>query len=446
MTAPQPPVTYTFPRGFLWGTATAAHQVEGNNTNNTWWQWEQQPGRIKEGHRSGLACDWWGGRWKEDMDRAAETHQNAHRFSVEWSRIQPAPDRWDEDALEMYRQMCAGMTRRGLMPVVTLHHFSEPLWLAEQGGWEDERTPELFGVFVRRVVEALKEYVTLWITINEPNVFAVSAYVMGDFPPGKHDLNTAMRVMVNLARAHAIAYTVIHEVQREARVGLSVNYRGFEPAHKGNPLDGWAATMQHRIFNDVFHRAAATGVVDMVLKKVKLPEAKGTQDYIGVQYYSTDLVAFTPFKPGELFARRYYRPGSELSGTGFLANEPQGLFGALKWAKGFGLPVIITENGVEDPTDILRPRYLVEHLHQVWRAVQFNWQIKGYFHWSLVDNFEWERGWTQRFGLWELDVESQARRKRPSVDLFAAICKENAISSEMVAKYASGSLGRLFPE
>ena len=177
-----PEASFHFPRGFLWGTATAAHQVEGNNTNNNWWKWEQE-GHTKA--KSGLACDWWGGRWREDFDRVAETGQNAHRFSVEWSRIQPAPDQWDEDALEKYRLMLRGLHERGLTAMVTLHHFTDPLWLAEQGGWEDDDTPQKFTVFVRRTVEALKEYVTMWVTINEPNVYAYSAYSDGAYPPGK---------------------------------------------------------------------------------------------------------------------------------------------------------------------------------------------------------------------------------------------------------------------
>ena len=176
-----PQATYHFPRGFLWGTATASHQVEGNNTNNQWWKWEQ------EGHtngKSGLACDWWGGgRWREDFDRAAEGGQNAHRFSVEWSRIQPEPDRWDEDALERYRIMLRGLKERGMTPMVTLHHFSDPLWLYEKCGWEHEDVVPLFEKFVRKTVDALKEYFTLWCTINEPNVYALSGYVTGDFRP-----------------------------------------------------------------------------------------------------------------------------------------------------------------------------------------------------------------------------------------------------------------------
>src|SRR5512136_2724402 len=180
---------FHFPREFLWGTATAAHQVEGNNTNNNWYAWEQQPGRILEGHKSGLACDWWGGRWREDFDRAAEGSQNAHRFSVEWSRIQPSPDKWDEDALERYREMVRGLIERNMTPMVTLHHFSDPLWLEEKGGWDSPDVAAYFEKFVRKTVEALKEYNTLWCTINEPNVYAATGYASKEFPPGKGSLN-----------------------------------------------------------------------------------------------------------------------------------------------------------------------------------------------------------------------------------------------------------------
>ena len=144
-------------------------------------------------------------------------------------------------------------------------------------------------------------------------------------------------------------------------------------------------------------------------------------------------------------ADRHYPADAELSESGYQANLPAGLFDTLKWGRKFGAPMIITENGVEDSKDILRPRYLIQHLHQAWRAVNFNYPIKGYFHWSLVDNFEWERGWTQRFGLWELDLETQRRLKRPSADLYAEICKENGIASEMVARYAPEILDLLFP-
>ncbi len=212
---------FHFPRGFLWGAATASHQVEGNNTNNNWWAWEQQPGRILQGQKSGLACDWWGGRWREDFDRAAQDGHNAHRLSIEWSRIQPAPDRWDENALDRYLNMLRGLSERRLTPLVTLHRFSDPLWLTEMGGWENEKAPQYFAAYVERVVEALKDYVTLWVTINEPNIYVALGYFLGIFPPGKSDLGAALQVALNLLKGHAAAYRAIHRLQPQARVGLA---------------------------------------------------------------------------------------------------------------------------------------------------------------------------------------------------------------------------------
>lgn len=441
-----PDATIHFPRGFLWGTATAAHQVEGNNFNNNWYQWENTAGKIVNNEKSGLACDWWGGRWKEDFDRAQESGQNAHRFSVEWSRIQPTPVSWDEGALDVYVEMCHDLVRRGMTPLVTLHHFSDPLWLMESGGWENSEAPLKFAAFVRKVVNALHEYANLWVTINEPNVYVMGGWVSGDFPPGKNNLGLAIKVLRNLALGHALAYKVIHEIQPEAQVGIALNYRSLKPARPGMPLDRLAANIQSQIYNNSFTDCLATGKMDLILKKVRIPEARGTQDFIGVNYYSRDLVKFDLGATGEMFGKRSYPEGALLSQSGFIANVPEGMFESLKWAHRYDKPILITENGVEDADDTLRPRYLLEHLYQVWRAANFNWRIKGYFHWSLVDNFEWERGWTQRFGLWGLDLVTQQRIRRSSVDLYEAICKENGISTEMVRKYAPDALESMFPE
>lgn len=440
-----PKAIFQFPRGFLWGSATASHQVEGGNTNNNWAQWEETPGKIVDGQRSGLACDWWGGRWREDLERAQETGQNAHRLSLEWSRIQPEPDRWDDEALSKYVEIVRWMTHNNMTPMVTLHHFSEPLWLVERGGWESEETPALFARFVRHVVSALKDYVTLWVTINEPNVYVFCGWVEGVFPPGKQDIKLAATVIKNLLIAHAAAYQVIHEIQPEARVGVATSYRSFIPAHAASPFDRIMANILNQIFNKAFNDCLVDGRLNLVIKKIKLPEAAGTQDFIGLNYYTRDLISFKPLKPGSFFYQAAFPKEASVSENKFIANVPAGIWDGLKWAHSYNLPIVITENGVEDSQDTLRPRYLVEHLHQVWRAANYNWQVKGYFHWSLVDNFEWERGWTQRFGLWGLDVATQARFRRASVDVYERICRENGISSEMVAELVPASFDALFP-
>jgi beta-glucosidase len=442
-----PSATYHFPKGFLWGTATAAHQVEGNNTNNNWWKWEQ------EGHTNGsaaVAADWWGGRWREDFDRAAETGQNAHRMSVEWSRIQPTPDTWDEDALEKYRNMLRGLKERGIMPMVTLHHFTDPLWLADMEGWETEAVVPLFEKFVRKTVDALKEYCTLWCTLNEPTGYALNGYLAGNsdsFPPGKNNLSLAMRVQANLIRGHAAAYRVIHLLQPEARVGFAHHYRSIAPHHAWSPLDKWAANNFFSGINLGFASALADGVMKSPIGSVKIPEAKGTQDYFGFNYYTREYVAFDLTKPGTLFGHNFFRKDAEMSDHGFLAVEPEGMMEGLKWVTRMfpNLPIIVSENGVNSADDVLRPRYTALHIHQMWHAVNLNYPIKGYFHWSLVDNFEWDLGWTHRFGLWGLDVETQKRIRRPSVDFYEAICKENGMSTEMVQKYCPEAFEKIFP-
>ena len=210
-------------------------------------------------------------------------------------------------------------------------------------------------------------------------------------------------------------------------------------------MDNCMAKTLSRSFNDAFINTLVNGSFRFIFKKSSIPQARNTQDFVGLNYYSGDLVSFNPFKTRELLHTREIPPEAELSENGFIANVPHGFFKALRWAKGYGKPIIVTENGIEDSSDSLRPQYIVEHIHKLWRAANFNWQIKGYFHWSLVDNFEWDRGWSQRFGLWGLDLETQERIRRPSVDLYEAICKTNGLSTQMVEQYAPQVFDKMFP-
>jgi len=440
-----PEAIFQFPRGFLWGTATSSHQVEGNNFLNSWHWWEEQ-GHILHGHQCGLACDWWGGRWREDFDRAAEGNQNAHRLSIEWSRIQPTPDKWDEAALEHYRQMMRGLVERNLTPLVTLHHFSEPMWFLEEGAWENAGSVERFTRYTRKVVEALKEYVHYWVTFNEPNLYLIFGYIQAVWPPGKASLAAAVKSAVNLLRAHADAYREIHAIQPTARVGMAHHYQDLLPAREWSPLDRWTTRTLHNALNELITQPLANGKLNVLILRRNVPEAKGTQDFFGLNYYTRSRVAFDLTKAAEVFARRFFPEGADVSEGAFIANEPQGFFRAIQWAQRAGLPIIITENGVNDSEDRLRPRYLAAHLHQLWRAVNFNLPVKGYFHWSLVDNFEWERGWTQRFGLWALNEKTQQRTRRPSANFYAEICRQNGLSAQMVATYALEILKQIFPD
>jgi beta-glucosidase len=226
---------------------------------------------------------------------------------------------------------------------------------------------------------------------------------------------------------------------------LAHYYRGFRPANPRSPLDRWLAKLKRDAFNELIPSTLQSGHFRFLAWRDRLSQVMKTQDFIGLNYYTREQSVFRIDFLSEAWDSYQYSEKADISPTGFIVNEPEGLWEALRWAKGFQLPIYITENGTEDPEGKFRPRYLAMHLHQIWRGVNFNWPIRGYFHWTLVDNFEWERGWTQRFGLWELDPVTQKRRKRPSADLYAEICQANGLSSEMVAMYAPEIFDELFP-
>ncbi len=434
-----PSAIFTFPKKFLWGTATSSHQVEGQNKNN-WTAWEAAPGKILNGDVSGLACDWWGGRWREDMDRAAETGQNTHRMSIEWSRIQPEYDRWDENALDHYREILRGMATSGIRPMVTLHHFTDPLWFTEAGGWERDDAAEIFQDYVEKTVTALKPFVKDWITINEPNVYILNGYLLGLFPPGKKlDVPSAFKALSNMVQAHAMAYEFIHRRIPDSRVGIAINYHGLTPK-TNNIGDRTLTKIFDANFNNSFINAIAKGKLNFVLRSKSLRKAKGTMDFVGLNYYTASQVKLSAYANQFLS----FPEGVTLSDHKFMANQPESFYQALEWAASYGKPVIVTENGIENADDSLRPVYLADHLAQLWRAWNANLPIIGYYHWSLVDNFEWERGWSYRFGLWGFENATQKRIRRPSVDFYEQICKKNYIDSEDVAKYAPQSYDRLF--
>lgn len=428
--------TLSFPKGFLWGSATASHQVEGNNTNNNWFLWEQTPGKITGGARSGLACDWWNGRWKEDLQHAVEDGQNAHRLSIEWSRIEPQPGKWDEASIQTYREMLKGIIKLGLKPMLTLHHFTDPIWIYEKGGWENEETSDRFVRYVEKIVPILQDLVDMWITINEPTVYVFGGYMSGEFPPGKSDPKAAFRVMRNMLLGHSRAYRAIHRTQPQAMVGFAKNYRAMLPARKWFPPDHWIRTFSSNSFNNAFADTLMHGKLKFALWKESIPEAIGTQDYMGVNYYTRDNIKFNVLSAKSIFQERFFDPDAELSENGFIATEPVGFTESLQWAQRYGVPIHITENGVEDSHDTMRPHYLITHLYQLQKAIQSGMDIRGYMHWSQVDNFEWERAWTQRFGLWGLNIETQERIRRPSVDIYHDICTQNALPAESIARFA----------
>jgi len=430
-----PRATFYFPADFQWGVATAAHQVEGNNQTSDWWAWEQQQGRIKQGHTSGLACNWWANA-EADFDRAADLGVSALRLSVEWARVEPRPGTFDEHALGRYAEMLQGLHERGIEPMVTLHHFSSPRWLADQGGWENPEVVSLFARYVRRVVESLRDHCDLWCTINEPNVYAVEGYLDGIFPPGKSDLRAAMRVLRNMLKGHAAAYRTIHDVQKDARVGLAHNMRIFDPANPRSFLDRRVARAIDRFYNQTILTALTRGRWVTPVGFGLAWKLRHTLDWVGLNYYTRDLVAFDRKLPRSLYGRRLHSSDAEMLDGEYGEFYPVGMYRCLERLAQLGLPIYVTENGIPDAGDDQRPRYLLTHLHQIWRALQNNCPIRGYYHWTLVDNFEWSEGWTLRFGLIALDPRTQTRSLRKSAQLYREITMSNAITTSLIDSYA----------
>jgi len=440
-----------FPEGFLWGTASSAYQCEGGNRNNQWYRWEQQ-GHILTGDRCGSASNWWV-EAERDFALAEQMENNALRMSVEWSRLEPDEGRWDDAAMDRYRQMLLNLRRRHLKPMVTLHHFTDPLWFADRGGFENVENIRFFVRFVTYVVERLRDLCDFWLTINEPNVYAFVGYLLGNYPPGEHNVVRALQVLRNLIQAHVEAFYSIRRIQPVSQIGYCLDYRIFDPANPLSLLDRSAAGLQDTFHNWAILQASETGHFPFPLNLLlaPIPRAAGTRDYHGVNYYTRDLVRFDPFKWNEAFGRRFTKPDSVRNDPGlegfFGEIYPLGLYRVLKGiyrqTRG-NKPIYVTESGFSDIQDDRRPRAILEHLAMVHRAISEGIPVRGYFHWTLVDNFEWAEGWGVRFGLIELDPTSQRRIPRSSASMFGEICRANAITESIVERYAPDAMESIF--
>jgi beta-glucosidase len=403
--------SYEFPEGFLWGTATSAYQIEGGITNN-WSRWERHPRRQRQLRKQGKrpdeyicrqACDSYN-RYEEDFDLAKGMHNNAIRFGLEWSRIQPKKDTWDIGAINHYRDLLAAAKKRGLKTVVTLWHWTIPIWLAREKGWENEEAINYFTKYVELVIKELGADIDYWVTLNEPMVPIGFGYIRGNHPPGKKwNLFPAYRVYKNLVKAHQKSYQKIHEHFSNAQVGMAMICDYFEPLVKWDPLN-WLLVITVRYFH---HRAF-------------LNRIEREMDFIGFNYYFHNRISYIPpfkFNKNE----RVNEMGWEL--------YPSGIYHVLSYLKLFDKPILITENGIADHDDDQRPTFLKNHLRYIHMAIEEGADVRGYFHWSLLDNFEWAWGWTQKFGLYEMDRETFERKARPSAKLYADICLNNRVKT-----------------
>lgn len=434
-------MSHQFPPDFLWGAATAAHQVEGQNFNNDWWDWEQTPGHIKNGDSSRVANDWWNGRFREDFDRAQSLGHNAHRMSIEWSRIEPVQGQWDDAAIARYREILTALRERKIEPFVTLVHFTHPRWFLAQGGWLNDESPALMERYVTRVVESLGDLCTFWLTLNEPNLYMVLSYVWkGRRPPGTGSITQALRVARNILLAHSRAYGAIHRLQRDAQVSLAHQWRWMAPANPRSFLDRFVAWQSNYLTNEMFVRPLTSGTMPLPLGRgEKIGDGKMSLDYFALNYYFQNRIQFDMSRAGSLFAHQLGStwlggtPHEGLEEAGDLA--PDAFYQLLKMLSRYNLPLYITENGIFNTGKDNQSPYLVTHLHAMQRALQEGVKLNGYFWWTLVDNFEWDAGYWMRFGLYDLDVATQVRTKRPVAETYAEIIRANGITEPLMERY-----------
>jgi beta-glucosidase len=426
-----------FPPGFHWGAALSAHQAEGGNRWNDWWRFERQPGAIRDGSLSGDACRHWE-RFDEDFARARGHGHTMHRLSLEWSRIEPEPGRRDAAAVAHYHAVLASLRRHGLVPLVTLHHFTNPRWIADAGGWESPATLGRFDGFVRFCAREYGGEVDWWCTVNEPEVAAFRAYSEGAWPPAQRDDARALVVLANLLEAHGRAYRILHEEDsadadgdgRAAVVGFAKHLPQLVPDRPWFIPDLVRAHFEDRVFNAAVLEAPVTGRIALSLPGAgrverRVPALERSLDYLGLNYYTRWRVRGLSRTP------RVAR-GAVRNDLGWEV-WPAGLAAAARRAAATGAPVLVTEHGVADAADAVRPRALVESLLALGRAIEGGTPVLGYLHWSLMDNFEWAEGYAGRFGLEHVDFADPARPRtpRPSAEVFARIARANAIEAQL---------------
>lgn len=430
-----------FPDGFKWGVATAAHQNEGNNFNNDFWAWEQDPARIADGSKSGLACNWWE-HAEADMDRAADLGLNALRMSVEWSRLEPEEGRWDPEAFARYREMLSYLHTKGIAPHLTLHHFTNPIWLAEKGGWANPEVVKLFERFAEKVAQELGDLCQQWSTLNEPSVYAALAYVAGKWYPGQENLPEALKVMRHQILAHHRAYEAVKRVRSEAEVGPVHHLIDFAPSQAGL-LHRLAVRTRAWLLNWLVPEGIAERRFPFPLSfNQKFEAPSEAMDYIGINYYGRHLLKFSASAWGALFTEEVDADPAKAWPAPWADREiyPQGLYELImEVGRRYGKPIYITENGFADASETRRPAFLLRHLAEVHRAIQDGADVRGFFHWTLVDNYEWTEGWETRFGLFALDPVTQKRSPRRSALLVRDIIQAQAITEQIVDTYLGES-------
>ncbi|HZR17256.1 MAG TPA: family 1 glycosylhydrolase [Verrucomicrobiae bacterium] len=405
-----------FPEGFLWGTATSTTQIEGHISN----EWTDFVAR--DGNTCGIACDSYH-RYVEDIEWMRQLAVNAYRTGIEWSRLQSrAYGPLNQAELARYIDQLDRLNAAGIVPMVVLHHFSNPPWINSIGGWTNRQTIDAFVDYVGKLVPALRGHVRIWNTFNEPDTYGCCAYVIGEFPPLARGRLGAFRTVVrNMGEAHRRVCRVIREAGSTlgpVEVGFSKNWTYFKAHSRYSAWDATMAACVHSQFND------------FVLESFVGGPAQGAATFLGVNYYGR--IRFHHFKPllptcgfsrEQLFAR-----GIECDDM--LERHPAGLESALlRMYATCRLPIYLTEHGSSSTDEAFRTRDLRENLKALHRALSRGVDIRGFYYWSLLDNFEWQFGYSKKFGLLSVDFNNDSRPRawKPLAQVYRRICRENSL-------------------
>lgn len=405
-----------------------------------WHEWERQ-GRNRSGHHRGLACDWWRDV-RSDLSLCRELGLNAIRVSVEWSRIEPSPGKISSVAIERYRSLLQSILQHGMRPFVTLHHFTHPQWFEELGGFLSEGASEKFADFAELAAQSFGDLCSDWVTFNEPNVYAVFGYVFAEFPPArKNGVRECAMVLRNMHVAHALAYHRIHRLQENASVGLTTNWVEFQPATT-SPGDRLLAYSYDALFNRSSLNLFRSGTLPFPYGTLvsEAPEIADKLDFIGLNVYNRLHVRSgldeTFLRTGGIYVPPNVPQGDPGVNLPYGEAFPDAVVPAVKEYSILGVPIYILENGVPDRMDRVRPWALVQTIRRLGELSHAGYDIRGYFHWSLVDNFEWNEGWQLRFGLYELDPETQIRKARPSAAIYREIIRNHGVSDKLLSRFS----------
>jgi beta-glucosidase len=400
-----------FPDGFLWGVSTSAYQVEGGITND-WSQWEMSEKRLKwlrdrkknyRDYVAGRACDSYH-RFEEDAEMVKALNCGAYRLGLEWSRIEPIEGEFNREEIAHYRKVLMNIKEKNIKIVLTIWHWTNPMWLVHEGGWCNRKVLKYYARYVEFVVTELGDLVDFWVTINEPTVHVLNGYFRGTFPPNKRNPILAIKTFFNLVAAHKLAYKEIRKMSLKAQVGYTHLGDNFQPARPWFLPEIILAWIFNFFGNNLFLRLV-----------------HGHTDFIGLDYYFHNRMVWHP-----PFLKNLNKEVTDFGWEIY----PEGIYNILKDLRRFNKPIYIMENGLADAADAKRSKFIINHLHYVHRAIEEGEDIRGYFHWSLMDNFEWAEGYTMKFGLYSVDRETFVRTPRPSAAVYAEICKNNGIPLE----------------